>query len=76
MKANTTTNKGIYLGIGINPFPAMHCFKTKENGANKLFLNSLREVKEVSREEFDAKEKAETQAKESFFAALPHIALD
>ena len=68
MKENTITNKGIYLGIGINPLPAMHCFKTKANGANKSFLHSLDGVKEVSRESFDEKEKAENDAKESFFS--------
>ena len=70
MKANTITNKGIYLGIGINPFPAMHCFATTSNKANKSFLHSLDGVKEVSRESFDAKEKAENDAKESFYSVF------
>ncbi len=68
MKANTTTNKGIYLGFGINPFPSMHCFATTSNKANKTFLHSLDGVKEVSRESFDAKETATSEAKESFFS--------
>jgi len=68
MKANTTTNKGIYLGLGINPFPAMHCFARTSNKANKTFLDSLDGVKEVSREEFEAKETATSEAKESFFS--------
>ena len=70
MTENTTTNKGIYLGIGINPLPAMHCFKTTANGANKSFLHSLNGVKEISREEFNAKEKAESDAKESFYSVF------
>jgi hypothetical protein len=68
MKSNTTTNKGIYLGFGINPFPSMHCFATTSNKANKTFLHSLDGVKEISREEFDAKENATNKAKESFFS--------
>ena len=68
MKANTTTNKGIYLGIGISPLPSMHCFATTSNKANKTFLHSLDGVKEVPREEFDAKEAATNEAKESFFS--------
>lgn len=67
MKANTATNKGIYLGLGINPFPALHAFAKTSNGANKTFLVSLENVKEISREEFDAKETATNEAKESFF---------
>jgi len=53
MKANTTTNKGIYLGTGINPFPALHAFATVTSGANKSFLSSLNGVVEISKEKFD-----------------------
>jgi hypothetical protein len=68
MKANTTTNVGIYLGLGINPFPEMHSFATTASGANKTFLNSLKGIYEISREEFDSKEKSLNEAKESFFS--------
>jgi hypothetical protein len=68
MTANATTNVGIYLGLGINPFPKMHCFATKANGANKTFLHSLNGVVKASKEEFDKKEKSLNEAKESFFS--------
>jgi hypothetical protein len=71
MKANTTTNKGIYLGTGINPFPALHAFATVTSGANKTFLNSLNGVVEVSKEEFGKKEESLNNAKEQFFQAFP-----
>lgn len=68
MKANDYTNKGIYLGTGLNPFPRLHAFATTENGANKNFLSSLEGVVEISKEEFDAKETSLNSAKEKFFA--------
>jgi hypothetical protein len=71
MKANTTTNKGIYLGTGINPFPALHAFATVTSGANKTFLHSLNGVVEVSKEEFDNKEESLNNAKEKFFQVFP-----
>jgi hypothetical protein len=76
MKANTTTNKGIFLGQGISPFPKHFAFATNESATSKLFLPSLKGVVEISASELQEKMQAETQAKESFFAALPHIALD
>ena len=76
MKANTTTNEGIYLGTGISPFPKMHCFKTKANGANKSFVHSLNGIFEIPREEFDRKEKSLNEAKEKFFASMPNQNLD
>lgn len=76
MTANTTTNKGIYLGQGIAPFPKLHAFATNESASNKSFRLSLKGVVEISASELQEKMQAETQAKESFFAALPHIALD
>jgi hypothetical protein len=68
MTTNTTTNVGIYLGLGINPFPEMHSFATSSNKANKTFLHSLNGIYEITREEFDAKEKSLNEAKESFFS--------
>ena len=76
MTANTATNKGIFLGTGISPFPKLFAFATNESRSNKSFLHSLEGVFEVSEFELSEKFDAETQAKESFFAALPHISLD
>ena len=76
MTANTATNKGIYLGKGISPCPHLHAFATNENGSNKNFRHSLKGVVEISASELQEKMQAETQAKESFFAALPHVSLD
>ena len=71
MKANTTTNNGIYLGTGINPFPALHAFATVASGANKTFLHSLDGVVEISKEEFDKKEESLNNAKKQFFKTFP-----
>ena len=76
MTANTATNKGIYLGTGIAPFPKLHAFATNENGSNKSFLASLEGVVEISAKELLDKMQAETQAKESFYQAYPNTPLD
>ena len=76
MTANTTTNKGIYLGQGIAPFPKLHAFATSESGRNKSFIHSLEGVVQIHAADLEQKMQAETQAKESFFAAMPHISLD
>jgi hypothetical protein len=76
MTANTTTNKGIYLGQGIAPFPERFAFATNESASNKIFLPSLKGVVEISAQESLGKMQAETQAKESFFGMFPSIALD
>ena len=76
MNANITTNKGIYLGQGIAPFPKLHAFVTNESGSNKSFYPSLEGVFEVSEFQLSEKFDAEMQAKASFFATLPHISLD
>ena len=76
MTANTTTNKGIYLGQGIAPFPERFAFATNANASNKIFLRSLQGVVEISAQECLGKMQAETQAKESFFGMLPSISLD
>jgi hypothetical protein len=76
MKTNTPTNKGIYLGQGISPFPKLHAFAENENGSNKSFLHSLEGVVEIPAATLLGKMQAETRAKESFFQALPHVSLD
>jgi hypothetical protein len=76
MTANAATNKGIFLGQGISPFPTMYAFATNENASNKRFLPTLEGVKEISASELNEEMQAETQAKENFFSALPHISLD
>ena len=76
MKANTATNKGIFLGKGISPFPEMYAFATNANASNKIFLRSLQGVVEISAQECLGKMQAETQAKESFYHEFPNISLD
>jgi len=76
MKANTTTNKGIYLGQGISPFPKLHAFAANENRSNKSFLHSLEGVVEISADALLGKMQAEAKAKESFFQTFPNICLD
>jgi len=76
MTANTTTNKGIYLGQGIAPFPERFAFATNESASNKIFLRSLQGVVEISAQECLGTMQAETQAKESFYHECPHISLD
>ena len=79
MKANTTTNKGIYLGE-IKPFPSasftMFAFATNKSGSNKSFLPSLDGVVEISSEQCLGKMQAETRAMESFYQAYPNTPLD
>jgi hypothetical protein len=76
MKANTATNKGIYLGQGIAPFPKLHAFASNENGSNKSFLHSLEGVVEISAAALLGRMQAETRAKESFYQAYPNTPLD
>lgn len=76
MTANTATNKGIYLGRGISPYPHLHAFATNENGSNKNFRHSLKGVVKISASELQDKMQAETQAKESFYHEFPKISLD
>ena len=76
MTANTTTNKGIYLGQGISPCPHLHAFATNENGSNKNFRHSLKGVVEISASELQEKMQAETQAKASFFSTFPSFTRD
>ena len=71
MKPNTPTNKGIYLGTGIAPFPKLHAFSENENGSNKLFMPDLNGVVEISADALLGKMQAEAKAKESFFQAYP-----
>ena len=79
MTANTTTNKGIYLGE-IKPFPSasftMFAFATNKCGSNKSFLPSLDGVVEISASELAEKMQAETQAKASFFSTFPSFTRD
>ena len=76
MTANTTTNKGIFLGQGISPFPNRFAFATNKNGSNKSFLASLEGVVEISAKELLDKMEMETRAKESFYQAHPNTPLD
>lgn len=76
MKTNTATNKGIYLGQGIAPFPKLHAFAENENGSNKIFLPDLNGVVEISADALLGKMQAEAKAKESFFQTFPNIGLD
>lgn len=71
MKATTTiklgefSKQGEYVGIGVNPFPSMHCFS---RGANKSFLPSVKGVVAISKESFEKAQNAESKAKENFFS--------
>ena len=76
MTANTATNKGIYLGKGIAPFPKLHAFATNENGSNKAFQSTLAGVVEISSSELKQKMQAQDEAKKSFFGMFPSISLD
>lgn len=76
MTANTATNKGIYLGKGIAPFPKLHAFATSESGSNKSFLASLEEVFEVDGAKLAEKMETEAKAKESFFSTFPKFTQD
>jgi len=76
MTANTATNKGIYLGKGISPFPKLHAFAENKDGSNKIFSYDLKGVFEIDSAKLAEKMQAETQAKASFFQAYPNTPLD
>jgi len=76
MTANTATNKGIYLGKGISPFPKLHAFAENKDGSNKIFSYDLEGVFEIDSAKLAEKMQAETQAKASFFQAYPNTPLD
>ena len=76
MTANTATNKGIYLGKGIQPCPHLHAFAANESASNKSFFLSLKGVVEIHASELEKKMQAETRAMESFYQAYPNTPLD
>jgi len=76
MTANTATNKGIYLGKGVSPFPNLHAFAENKDGSNKIFSYDLEGVFEIDSAKLAEKMQAETQAKASFFQAYPNTPLD
>jgi hypothetical protein len=76
MKANTATNKGIFLGKGISPFPEMYAFAANANASNKSFVHSLDGVVEVDSVQLLKKMEAESEAKNRFFSTFPKFALD
>ena len=76
MTANTATNKGIYLGQGVSPFPNLHAFAENENGSNKIFSYDLEGVFEIDSAKLAEKMQAEMQAKASFFSTFPSSTRD
>ena len=76
MTANTATNKGIYLGKGVSPFPKLHAFAENENGSNKIFSYDLEGVFEIDSAKLAEKMQAEMQAKASFFSTFPSSTRD
>jgi hypothetical protein len=76
MTTNTATNRGVYLGKGISPFPDLHAFATNESGSNKSFISDLEEVFEVDGAKLAKKMQVEAEAKASFFSTFPSFTRD